>query len=180
MLLVGFATTAFGGHHGCGGPHFSFGLNFAPAPYYYHYPVYAYPAYGYPYPYAYPYPAYYAAPAPAPAYQYAAQPAPAPSTSATASTWQTARPQGVIDIRLPDAQGEAWVDGHKVGGGGTVRTYRDVAGGNSSHIYKVTAVWHDQGRLVSQERVVDLGSGSNASVDFTQAEQTASKLSTPQ
>lgn len=184
VLAPAFGAIAVAGghhhHHGHGGTHFSFGLNFSPAPYYR--PVYAYPAYAYP-AYAYPAPVYYGVAAPPPVYQYAAQPVPAPAVASTPTptpTWQAAQAKGSIDVRLPDPQGEVWVDGQKVGGGGTVRTYRDVAAGDAAHIYKVTAAWHDRGRLVTEERVVDLSAGGTTSVDFTRPEQTASKAGSAQ
>ena len=183
-ILAGSSSCFAGGHGHChgGGSHFSFGLNFAPAPYY-RYPAYAYPAYAYPAPYAYPYayPAYYPVAAAPPVYQYAAQPAAPQPALATTTTWQAARPQGTIDIRLPEAQGEVWVDGQKVGGGGIVRTFRPGTAADTSHIYKITAAWHDRGRLVTEERVVDLAAGANTNVDFTRPEQTAAaKASNPQ
>jgi len=76
--------------------------------------------------------------------------------------------KGTFDIYLPDSQGEVWVDGRKLGGTGAKRTYRDQTAKDSSHTYKVTAAWQENGQLVTEERLVAVKAGQQPAVDFTQ------------
>ena len=92
---------------------------------------------------------------------------------------QTFGTKGSIDVRLPDAQGEVWVDGQRVGGAGAIRSYRDRSPQDSAHVYKITAAWHEKGQLVTEERLIGVTSGQKAIIDFTQREQTASNVPPP-
>ena len=147
-------------HH----PHFSFGLDLHP----HYYPP---PYYG---------PRYYYVPAPvyapvytpyAPVYPLAAQPQPAAvaTTAAAASSPQPTLAQAPtrLEVKLPDPEGDVWIDGRKATGSGTTRTYQFAAGANEkSRTVKVTAAWHENGRLVSRERTIDASAGQTTEIDL--------------
>jgi uncharacterized protein (TIGR03000 family) len=85
-----------------------------------------------------------------------------------------------VEIRLPEAQGEYWLQGIKQGGSGTVRSFRSpelIPGKN--YFYTVTAAWHDGGRLVTEERRVAVQSNSSVLVDFTQPVAAADGAAAP-
>ncbi len=85
-----------------------------------------------------------------------------------------------VEIRLPEAQGEYWLQGIKQGGSGTVRNFRspELTPGRT-YFYTVTAAWHDGGRLVTEERRVAVQSNSSVLVDFTQPVAAGDRAAAP-
>jgi uncharacterized protein (TIGR03000 family) len=92
-----------------------------------------------------------------------------------------ARPVNVVnvEVRLPDAEAECWLQGVKQGGRGTVRRYQSPElDPNKDYTYTISAAWHDNGRLVTEERRVSVRANSSVVVDFTKPEQSADRPST--
>jgi uncharacterized protein (TIGR03000 family) len=165
----------FGGHghrhFGHGGYGYWPGYRFYPyGSSYYPYSSYAYyPSTSY---YAYPaYSSYYVAPSYASSYPSTytypdnAGYSTAPSTGLVTAGANT----GVIEVRLPDANGEVWFDGQKMQQTGAVRSFTTPPLDPGSHTYQVTAAWSQDGRVVTQERTVRVQAGESVRVDFTQA-----------
>jgi uncharacterized protein (TIGR03000 family) len=74
-----------------------------------------------------------------------------------------------IEVRLPQADARVSVDGQLTPTHGNLRRLQSppLAGGQE-YEYRIEAIWHEEGRSVSRERVVRLRAGSRALVDFTQ------------
>jgi uncharacterized protein (TIGR03000 family) len=78
--------------------------------------------------------------------------------------------QAVVEVRLPDAQGEVWFNGQKVSGSGKVRRFTTPPLEPEQYYhYIVVAAWFEDGRLMTDEVLVDIMAGSNVVIDFTQA-----------
>ena len=189
MLSVGIAQAGHhgrGGHcgHGHGHSSFSFGIDLSPRyyapyqPYYYAYPVYA-PVYA-PAPYYAAPPVYgYAAPAVQPQAAVAAAPAatayaPAPIASSSQS-WRAQSPTVAgsgqrVEVTLPDPEGEVWVDGRKAKATADGKRVFSLAEGDRTRIVRITAAWHRDGRIVSEERMVDVRPGGVTEVDFSRTQ----------
>jgi uncharacterized protein (TIGR03000 family) len=143
----------------------------------YYYPGYSYPySYGSSYPYSYGYsqgyaPDYGYSQGYPPSYGYSqgyAQPGgyqQAPMAQANS----TAR----VEVKLPDANGEVWFDGQKTRQMGATRTFTTPPL-DGTYQYQVSAAWHQDGRLVTQDRTVSVKPGANVTVDFTQGVRPAS------
>ena len=60
-----------------------------------------------------------------------------------------------VEVRLPDAQAECWLQGVKQGGSGMVRRYQSPElDPTKDYTYTVSAAWQENGQLVTQERQV--------------------------
>jgi len=175
-----------GGHHHGGRPHFSFGIDFRPRYYDYYYapypryvyvpaPVYAPPVYA---PVYSPYGAAPSVAAPVAAVPSAASPVTAQSDRSSSQPTLAAA-TGRVQVSLPDPDGEVWIDGRKASGSGTMRMFQFAPGQNEkSRSIKVTAAWHEDGRLVSRERTVEASAGQTTKVDLIDKwEQQAPSLS---
>ncbi len=77
-----------------------------------------------------------------------------------------------VEVRLPTADAEYWLQGIKQGGSGAVRRFAspDIDPARN-FVYTVSAAWHENGRLVTSERRVDVRAGTSVVVDFTQPVQ---------
>jgi uncharacterized protein (TIGR03000 family) len=73
-----------------------------------------------------------------------------------------------IEVRLPDADAEVWVDGRQTRAKGRVRILvsPELIPGKA-YGYKVTAAWTRDGRQVGEEKVVEVAAGKTIVVDFT-------------
>jgi len=130
-----------------------------------YYSGYYYPSYGYSYPYDSGY------------YDYA-YPSYGGYSSAYPSTTTIVRQPPAVNVntaqvvvRLPDANGEVWFDGQKMNGQtGAARSYTTPPlEPGRTYSYQVSAAWHQNGRLVTQERTVNVSAGSAVAVDFGQS-----------
>ncbi len=149
----------FGGGHYSGGGHYGYGLGLHlgtghhyGSPYYYNvYPTYPYRYYG----------GYYG--------DGYIQPR---------GVYTVSRPLvdvASIEVRLPDDQGRVWMQGQKMSSAGATRRFQSPALDPSrTYAYTISAAWYEDGRLVTQERKVDIRANSAVVVDFTRAEEPAS------
>ncbi len=73
-----------------------------------------------------------------------------------------------IEVRLPNPNGEVWFDGQKTRQTGMTRTFTSppLEPGRSFN-YQVSAAWHSQGQLMTEERTATVRAGSHVIVDFT-------------
>jgi uncharacterized protein (TIGR03000 family) len=155
----------FFGHHCCCCCFFGFGFNFG-------FPFF--PCFSSPTSFASAGPAFAAGP-----YLYSAVPAehqflypsepPAPglpSAENTAAPERTA--VALIDVRLPVAGAEVWIDGKKTTQTGDVRFFESppLAAGRQ-YVYEVRASWTVDGEEVTKTRRVTVRAGDRAVVDFT-------------
>lgn len=72
-----------------------------------------------------------------------------------------------VQVKLPDANAEVWFDGQKTRQNGSTRTFTTPPL-DGQYQYQISAAWHQDGRLVTQERTVSVKPGANVTVDFTQ------------
>jgi uncharacterized protein (TIGR03000 family) len=79
-----------------------------------------------------------------------------------------------MEVRLPDPDGRIWVEGKQMTSTGAVRQFRspqlDPA---KQYTYTLRAEWHENGKLISEEREVKVQANSLAVVDFTKPSQAA-------
>jgi len=127
-------------------------------------PYYGYPGYyGYPRYYGYyPYPSYYAVPVYQPVYVV-------PPVRAAATPSATASPNTAqVEIHLPDANAEVWLEGRKMpSNGSATRVYASPPlEPGKSYTYHVTAAWFQNGKVVKEERSVPVTAGATQVVDF--------------
>src|SRR5262249_7084220 len=73
-----------------------------------------------------------------------------------------------VVVRLPDPNGEVWFNGQKTGQTGTARSFTipPLEPGHT-YTYDISAAWHQDGRLVTQTRKVEVSPGSAVAVDFS-------------
>lgn len=165
-LALGYPS--WGGYYGWGYPSYSY---------------YSYPSYGYyndyyiqPYVYGYPaysYPSYdtytYSNPAvPAATYEGAEE-------SSITGASNTAR----LNIRVPDANAQVWIEGQKTNQQGMLRQFvSPPLDPDRNYTYHVTARWQQNGREVEQTKDFAVHAGDRLTVDFRNA--TASPSNTQQ
>lgn len=93
---------------------------------------------------------------------------PAPAVSPPAPAADPGANAARIRVVLPDPQGEVWFNGQKTGSTGASRTFvSPELDPGKENTYKLTAAWHEGGRLVTQERTVRVAPGQSYTVDFT-------------
>jgi len=145
-----------------------------------YYPRYYYPGYssgyypGYSSSYYSTYPSYSSYYNSSPTYVAPAYTPPAVTTYPSTTEYSTSyaavpADKARVQIFLPNASGEVWVEGQKMGGNGTTRTFDTPAleqGRNYS--YQITAAWQQDGQLATRERRVSFAPGQTVVVDFTQ------------
>lgn len=108
--------------------------------------------------YSYPSTSYYYAPSdyyPSPTYY----PAAAQSQPSNAAQ---------IRVFVPDAQARVWFDGSLTQQTGTDRLFHTPSLQGTNNTYRVRASWTQDGREMTQERVVNVEPGRMSTVDFTQ------------
>jgi uncharacterized protein (TIGR03000 family) len=73
-----------------------------------------------------------------------------------------------VVVRLPDPNGEVWFDGQKMSSQtGAARSFTTPPlEPGRTYSYQVSAAWHQDGRLVTDERTVNVSAGSAVAVDF--------------
>jgi len=93
------------------------------------------------------------------------EPVPAPKSVAQDQSATTTG--AVLDFVVP-ADAKIWVDGKQIERRGERYRYQSppITTGQKQTI-KVRAQWNDDGRVVSQDRTVTVGSGETMKVDFT-------------
>jgi uncharacterized protein (TIGR03000 family) len=170
----GFHNGGF--HRGfVGGWGYGLGLGYG-YPYYgysgYSSPYYGYSGYSYPYDdtysYATPYvgSSYYYAPSTS----YDVQPSDAYVAPSTTPSGFGAAAAATVEVRLPDANAEVWIDNDKMTTTGVDRVFRTAPFDSSrSYSYDVTARWSQDGRVVERTRTVTVRGGDRSVVDFTAA-----------
>src|SRR5262245_21644119 len=143
----------WGGHWGGYGGHYWYpytGWGYAQypysgyygSPYYaYSYPYYGYPRYGY-----WGYPGY--------SYMYT-QPGVVYTAPITTTTTVTGTP-ATIEVRVPDASAEVWVDGRKTAQTGMTRRFTTPPlEPGSNYSYRFSVVFPRDGEMVTENRTVD-------------------------
>ncbi len=151
----------------------SFGFPYAYGGYFGGYPCsyYGYPTayYGYPAAYYYGYPAaYYGYPSSYYANDYYSDDAPPQQYVVSRPVLDIAR----LEVRLPDPQGTIWVEGKEIASTGVVRRFSSPQlDPLQQYNYTVKAEWHDNGKLVTDERKVNVRANASAVVDFNQPSQ---------
>jgi uncharacterized protein (TIGR03000 family) len=147
-------------HGGFGG----FGGSFGHYGHHHHYPSYLYGGfYGSPY-YSYSSPSYYTYP-PA-SYQYAS---PAPSAPLVDPAPVADPTTAQIQVVLPNPDAELTFDGARTSSVGRVRLYHTPALDPSrSNSYRIGISWVQDGRAMTDARVVSVAPGRMSVVDFTQ------------
>jgi uncharacterized protein (TIGR03000 family) len=176
-----------GGHSGFNnhwnGGHFSSGYHFHSYPYRYSYLPYVYSYFGYPYLYNYAYPYYYSYYT-NPGY-YGSYPTYYDSYPADyfgnddyyagdarlPQQYVVSRPVmdiARLEVRLPDPQATIWVEGKEIASSGAVRQFKspqlDPA---HEYTYTVKAEWHADGKIISDERSINVRPNDQFVVDFT-------------
>jgi uncharacterized protein (TIGR03000 family) len=127
--------------------------------------------YGYnPLPYTYPLTSTYQSFYPLGASTYRPPALPPPAATSSVSTAPTPAPNTVLlNVRVPEADAEVWIDGVKTTQRGTARQYiSPPLTPGQRYSYEITARWTENGKEVSQTRKVPIQAGQNVSVDFTQ------------
>lgn len=92
---------------------------------------------------------------------------PVPAPKSVAQEQSTTTTGAMLDFVVP-ADAKIWVDGKQIERKGERYRYQSApitAGQKQS--FKVRAQWSDDGRVVSQDRTVTVGSGETTKVDFT-------------
>jgi uncharacterized protein (TIGR03000 family) len=73
-----------------------------------------------------------------------------------------------IQVLLPDGDGEVWFDGRKTRQTGTTRLFASPQlEPGKTYSYQVSAAWHQNGKLVGDERSVSVAPGTTTIVDFS-------------
>lgn len=76
-----------------------------------------------------------------------------------------------LRVRVPDANAEVWLSGHKTLSKGVMREFTTKAlEPDKSYSAQVRAKWSDQGVQVEQQREVNLTPGDRVTIDFTRPE----------
>jgi uncharacterized protein (TIGR03000 family) len=70
-----------------------------------------------------------------------------------------------IVVTLPDPDGEVWFDGRKTRQNGAMRTFVSPPL-DGKYSYQISAAWHAGGKLITQERMVNVAPGARVAVDF--------------
>lgn len=74
-----------------------------------------------------------------------------------------------VEVRLPESQGKIWVQGKQMSATGAVRRFNSpTLDPSKKYVYTIKAEWYENGRLMSDERKVDVQANSLAVVDFNQ------------
>ncbi len=75
-----------------------------------------------------------------------------------------------VDVRLPHADAELWVNQSKTRTGGAARTFKTPElGDGQEYRYELVAKWTRNGEVVSDTRGVVVAGGKSVVVDFTAA-----------
>lgn len=181
-----------------GGSHFDWGHHYNYHPYYYGYRPYlsfywpyAFSYYTYPYFYSYGYPGdYYGYPAYGYGYQtyYYSEPNEYYASSGDFDYGNSAAPREYVvsrpvlevarmEVRLPDPDAMIVVDGKQMGGTGAVRQFKSPPiDPSQQYTYTVKAEWNANGKLVSEERRVQVQANNLSVVDFTKPSQAGPNL----
>jgi uncharacterized protein (TIGR03000 family) len=73
-----------------------------------------------------------------------------------------------IQVLLPDADGEVWFDGRKTRQLGNTRLFATPQlEPGKAYSYQVSAAWHQNGKLVGDERTIEVAAGRTVIVDFS-------------
>ena len=84
-----------------------------------------------------------------------------------------------VEIRLPDPDATIWVEGKEIASSGTVRQFHSPPlEASRQFTYTIKAEWHDNGKLVSDQRKVNVESNRQTVVDFTQPLPSATNTDT--
>jgi uncharacterized protein (TIGR03000 family) len=82
-----------------------------------------------------------------------------------------------LEVRLPDPQATIWVEGKEIASSGAVRQFNSPPLEPShQYTYTVKAEWHDNGKLLSDQRQVSVEPNGQFVVDFTQPPAATSTL----
>jgi uncharacterized protein (TIGR03000 family) len=73
-----------------------------------------------------------------------------------------------IEVRLPDPDGQVFLDGNRTSSTGATRVYNSPALAPGEYSYEVTAIWKQDGRDVRVTRTIRVVPGRTTLVDFTQ------------
>jgi uncharacterized protein (TIGR03000 family) len=108
---------------------------------------------------------------PAPTYResyYPAEPSYRESYAAPAPATSYASSGARVEVRLPDPNATVWFDEHRSEVSGSPRVFV-FSSENDDRMYKhrVKASWNQDGRMVTQEREIEVRGGGTATVDFT-------------
>jgi uncharacterized protein (TIGR03000 family) len=145
------------------------------------YPSYSWGGYGYSYPRyvsygnSYSYPSYslggYSSSTYSPIDYYSAPgTASGSSYSYGAPASAAARDTALLNVRLPAADAEVWVEGKRTQQGGTWREYQSPPlNPDKNYIYEVRARWSESGRDVERTKTVSVRANGTATADFTAA-----------
>lgn len=168
--LTGGTGLGYGGY-GYGGTGYGVGGYTYAQPYNSSYTAGYYSGYGAGYSSGYG-PVYSSGAAAAPAYDYgdaapaydAAPAASAPAQTAPADLGNRAN----VHIVLPDPDAQVWFDGRKTNTPGAVRDFTTPElAPNADYHYTITAAFNVNGRVVTEERQVNVRAGNSVLVDFT-------------
>jgi uncharacterized protein (TIGR03000 family) len=84
--------------------------------------------------------------------------------AATAEEGSVAR----LRVILPDSEAQVWVDGRKTSSTGSRREFRTPPlRADQTSFYTLTAAWNSGGRVVTEDRRVEVAPGDAVTVDFT-------------
>jgi uncharacterized protein (TIGR03000 family) len=73
-----------------------------------------------------------------------------------------------IQVLLPDADGEVWFDGRKTRQLGNTRLFATPQlEPGKTYSYQISAAWHQNGKLVGDERTIEVAPGRTVVVDFS-------------
>jgi uncharacterized protein (TIGR03000 family) len=78
--------------------------------------------------------------------------------------------RATIEVRLPSADAQVWIDGRETSSRGTERTYTSpVLEGGYDYGYSIKASWEQDGELRTVERQITITARDHVVVDFTQS-----------
>ncbi|HEX5472320.1 MAG TPA: TIGR03000 domain-containing protein [Lacipirellulaceae bacterium] len=85
-----------------------------------------------------------------------------------------------LEVSLPDPHATIWVEGKEIASVGTERQFKSPQlDPNQQYTYTIKAEWHTDGKLVTDERKVNVRANSFAVVDFNKPSQAASDVNGP-
>jgi uncharacterized protein (TIGR03000 family) len=95
---------------------------------------------------------------------------PAPVTSSTTPAGPQVNPKAaMLNVRVPEANAQVWIDGAPTSRQGILRQYvSPPLTPGRKYTYEITARWTENGKEVSQTRQVPIQAGETVNVDFTQ------------
>jgi uncharacterized protein (TIGR03000 family) len=175
---VRFGMGRFGGYYGGYGGYYGYspGTMYGYSPYGGYYGGAYYPSYSTYGSWSYPgstYPGYASSYYSSPETYYSNRPGTSSDTGsysygAPAST--TERDAARLNVRLPDANAEVWVEGQRTQQRGTTREYiSPPLNPDKNYIYEVRARWTENGQEKERTKTVSVRANGTATVDFTTA-----------